>query len=364
MTVTEVADGAYGAYGASGAVPGRGRKSLELVGRDQDMRIIQEFVDGLPAQGGTLLLSGEPGVGKSALLNAAGETATTAGIRVLRASGAEFEDQSFSALNQLLLPLRGELNRLEGLHPDALNIALGFSDGLARDLLVVSNAVLALLGHVAADCPLLVIVDNLQWADRASAVVLGSVARRLPGSQVGLLAAASRHLGRAGRPRRCGRRSARRRPPHRPGRGGHAPRRRRGTPVPRPVRPGPRRPRPGPAGRRLGSPASHLRAQRPRPQPPQHVRRHRGSRRGRRPHRPPRRPGPTAPAANCAPPAKPAATAPPGPPTSSPPRNSRSPGSPPRACPTARSDSASTSPTAPSNPRGSGRRAGPAQAKQ
>jgi DNA-binding CsgD family transcriptional regulator len=189
MTVTEVADRAYGTSGASGAVPARGRKSLELVGRDQDLSVIQEFVDELPAQGGTLLLSGAPGAGKSALLNAAAETAAAAGIRVLRAAGAEFEDQSFSALNQLLLPLRGELNRLDGLHREALDVALGFSDGLARDQLVVSNAVLALLGHGAADCPLLVIVDNLQWADRASALVLGSVARRLPGSQVGLLAA-------------------------------------------------------------------------------------------------------------------------------------------------------------------------------
>jgi hypothetical protein len=188
MTVIEVGDGAYG---LSGVVPcrGRARKLLELVGRDQDMRVIQEFVDELPAQGGTLLLSGEPGVGKSALLNAAGEIAATAGIRVLRAAGAEFEDESFSALNQLLLPLRGELNRLDTLQRNALNVALGFSDGLARDQLVVSNAVLALLCHVAADCPLLLIVDNLQWADRASALALGFVARRLPGSQIGLLAA-------------------------------------------------------------------------------------------------------------------------------------------------------------------------------
>jgi DNA-binding CsgD family transcriptional regulator len=183
--------GSAEAYGLSGVVPCRGRahKPVVLAGRDRDMSVIREFVGELPAQGGTLLLSGEPGAGKSALLNAAGEIAATAGIRVLRAAGAEWEDESFSALNQLLLPLRGELSRLDGLHRDALNVALGFSDGLARDQLVISTAVLALLGHVAADCPLLLIVDNLQWADRASALVLGSVARRLPGSQVGLLAA-------------------------------------------------------------------------------------------------------------------------------------------------------------------------------
>ena len=70
-------------------------------------------------RGGALLLSGEPGVGKSALLDAAEETAAAAGIRVLRAAGAEFEDVSFCGLNQLLLPLRGDLGRLDGVQRDA-----------------------------------------------------------------------------------------------------------------------------------------------------------------------------------------------------------------------------------------------------
>jgi predicted ATPase len=145
------------------------RERPELVGRDRDMTVIREFVAELPARGGTLLLSGEPGVGKSVLLNAAAEMAATAGIRVLRAAGAEFEDESFSGLNQLLLPLRGELSELDGPHRSALSAALGFGDGPARDRLVVSSAVLSLLSHVAADCPLLLIVDDLPWVDQASA---------------------------------------------------------------------------------------------------------------------------------------------------------------------------------------------------
>jgi DNA-binding CsgD family transcriptional regulator len=130
-----------------------------------------------------------PGVGKSALLDAAEEMATRDGVRVLRAAGAEIEDVSFSGLNQLLIPLRGDLNQLDGLQRDVLNVALGFRAGPACDRLAVSDATLGLLCQTAADRPLLLIVDNLQWVDRASAAVLGFVARRLSGSRVGLLAA-------------------------------------------------------------------------------------------------------------------------------------------------------------------------------
>jgi hypothetical protein len=182
MTVIEVPAGIFPHRAWS-------RRPPELAGRDQDLAALRVFVDELSAQGGTLLLSGEPGIGKSALLGAAQEIAATAGIRVLRAAGAEFEDASFAGLNQLLLPLRGCLDRLDGLQRNALNVALGFSDGQAYDQLVVSNAALALLCEAAAGRPLLLIVDNLQWVDRASALVLGFVARRLSGSRIGLLAA-------------------------------------------------------------------------------------------------------------------------------------------------------------------------------
>jgi DNA-binding CsgD family transcriptional regulator len=174
----------------SGIFPGRGlaHRPSELVGRDKDLAVIRAFVYDPSAQGGTVLLSGEPGVGKSALLDAAEQMAAMAGILVLRAAGAEFEDVSFSGLNQLLLPLRGDINRLDEPQRNALNVALGFREGLARDPLVVSNAALALLCQATADRPLLVIVDDLQWVDRASATVLRFAARRLSGSQVGLLA--------------------------------------------------------------------------------------------------------------------------------------------------------------------------------
>ena len=136
-------------YARSGGFPRRGsdHEPLELVGREHDLAVIRAFADEPSAWGGMLLLTGEPGVGKSALLDAAGERATRAGARVLRAAGAEFEDVSFSGLNQILFPLRAGLNRLDDRQRSTLNVALGVSGGLACDPLMMSNAVLALLGN-------------------------------------------------------------------------------------------------------------------------------------------------------------------------------------------------------------------------
>jgi DNA-binding CsgD family transcriptional regulator len=109
---------------------------------------------------------------------------------VLRASGVEFEAGiSFSGLNQTLLPLLAELAHLTAAHRNALNVALGFGEGPAPDRLVVSNATLALLHRAAVARPVLVVIDDLPWLDRASAEVLGFVARRLAGSRVGVLGA-------------------------------------------------------------------------------------------------------------------------------------------------------------------------------
>ena len=81
-----------------------------LTGRDTDLGLIRSFLAHAAARGGALLLSGEPGVGKTALLEAAASTATAAGSLVVRAAGAEFEAEvSFSGLNQLLLPLTEDL---------------------------------------------------------------------------------------------------------------------------------------------------------------------------------------------------------------------------------------------------------------
>jgi DNA-binding CsgD family transcriptional regulator len=169
---------------------GAKRRTRQLVGRDSEMDRIHTFLAAARTDGGALLVTGEPGVGKTDLLHAASEAASAAGTRILRAAGVEFEaETSFSSLNQLVLPLLAELPQLPPVHRDALNVALGFSDGAPPSRLVVSNAALVLLRQAAASRPLLVIIDDLPWLDRASAGVLSFAARRLEGCPVGLLGA-------------------------------------------------------------------------------------------------------------------------------------------------------------------------------
>ncbi|WP_405587635.1 ATP-binding protein [Streptomyces sp. NBC_01190] len=160
-----------------------------LVGRTAELDRICEFL-AAPDRGGALLLSGQAGVGKTVLLSAVADLAAANGTRVLRAAGVEFEaDVSYSGLNQVLFPLADAFGELESAHRDALRVALGFGTGPPPDRLVVSSATLMLLRQVSAAHPLLLVVDDLPWVDRASAAVLGFVARRLAGGRVSFLGA-------------------------------------------------------------------------------------------------------------------------------------------------------------------------------
>ncbi|MFD3457612.1 ATP-binding protein [Streptomyces sp. NPDC058691] len=160
-----------------------------LVGRAKELDRIRAFL-GAADRGGALLLSGQAGVGKTVLLNAVAEAASATGTRVLRAAGVEFEaDVSYSGLNQLLFPLSETFGDLDDTHQEALRVALGFGSGASPNRLVVSSATLMLLRRLAAPDSLLLIIDDLQWVDRASAAVFGFVARRLGGSRVGFLGA-------------------------------------------------------------------------------------------------------------------------------------------------------------------------------
>ena len=161
-----------------------------LIGRGADIKSVCGFVDGAAVRGGALLVSGEAGVGKTALLDVAALHAEVAESRVVRAAGAEFEAEvSFSGLNMVLHPLLDGLAVLPPLHRQALSVALGLDAGVPADRLVLSNAVLALLRDAAVTRPVLVVVDDLPWLDRASSLVLASAVRRLAGTRVGFLAA-------------------------------------------------------------------------------------------------------------------------------------------------------------------------------
>src|SRR5262245_4697061 len=110
-------------------------------------------------------------------------------MRVLRAAGAEFEAAlSFAGLSRLLLSVLDQLDELDAADQQALRIALGLGDGRASDELAVSGATLRLLQMVAEAQPLLVVVDDVNWLDRASSAVLAYVARRAAGTHMALIA--------------------------------------------------------------------------------------------------------------------------------------------------------------------------------
>jgi DNA-binding CsgD family transcriptional regulator len=136
-----------------------------------------------------LVVRGEAGVGKTALLDYLAEQAT--GGRVAHASGVESEmELAYAGVHQLLTPMLDRLERLPGPQREALRTAFGLSAGPAPDRFLVGLATLSLLADAAEEHPLLCLVDDAQWLDRASAQVLGFVARRLVAESVALVFAA------------------------------------------------------------------------------------------------------------------------------------------------------------------------------
>jgi hypothetical protein len=140
-------------------------------------------------RGGALVVRGEAGVGKSALLEYA--VGTAADMRVARAAGVESEmELAFASVHLLCAPLLDRLEDLPGPQRDALGAAFGLRAGGAPDRFLVALAVLTLLSEVAEERPLLCVVDDAQWLDQASAQVLAFAARRLLAEPVGLIFAA------------------------------------------------------------------------------------------------------------------------------------------------------------------------------
>ncbi|MFJ4653176.1 AAA family ATPase [Nocardia sp. NPDC088792] len=160
-----------------------------LVGREVERDLITAFVLG---QAGTpvLVLRGEPGVGKTAVLDMAADLAAVQGIRVLRAAALEYEaDLKFGALNQLLHPLSDGIDELGPAHREALNVIMGLEPGAMPSQLIAGAATLALLQAAATEDALLLIVDDVQWLDLPSAMALSYAARRWTGTNLRLLVA-------------------------------------------------------------------------------------------------------------------------------------------------------------------------------
>ena len=160
-----------------------------LHGRRVEREVLDRLLEAVRGgQSRVLVVSGEPGVGKTALLQSAIESAP--GFRVARAVGVESEmELAFAALQQLCAPMLDRLDRLPAPQREALGVAFGLRAGDAPDRFLVGLAVLSLLAEVAEEQPLVCVVDDAQWLDLASAQALVFVARRLLAESVALVLA-------------------------------------------------------------------------------------------------------------------------------------------------------------------------------
>jgi DNA-binding CsgD family transcriptional regulator len=160
---------------------------IPLKGRRREREQLDDLVTAVRAgESRALVLRGEPGVGKSALLDYVAQRASS--CRVTRAAGVQSEmELAYAGLHQLCAGLLDRLGRLPGPQRDGLRTAFGMSGAAAPDRFLVGLAALNLLCAAAEDRPLICLVDDAQWFDRASAQVLAFVARRLSAEAVGLV---------------------------------------------------------------------------------------------------------------------------------------------------------------------------------
>lgn len=151
-----------------------------IVGRADELALLSSAIQDVRATGSALLLRGDPGVGKTALLHWAEEYARQADMHVLRAVGVEPERElAFAALHQILYPLLDQMDSLPLAQQTALHRAFGAEDDAAPDRFAISAAALALVRHAARTKPVLLVVDDAHWIDPSSAQVLGFIQRRV-----------------------------------------------------------------------------------------------------------------------------------------------------------------------------------------
>ncbi|MEU0965794.1 AAA family ATPase [Streptomyces sp. NPDC005917] len=150
-----------------------------MIGRDQELSVLRGLLaDAATGKGSSLLIHGDAGVGKSALLRAVGADASESRFRVLRTSGVETEQWlPFAALQLLLQPAARDAEGLPATHRRTLNDVFGATESEPQ-IFRVGLAVLELLADIAARRPLLLLLDDLQWMDSSSRDVLRFVARR------------------------------------------------------------------------------------------------------------------------------------------------------------------------------------------
>jgi tetratricopeptide (TPR) repeat protein len=160
-----------------------------LLGRDREIAALDGAVLAAFEQGAALLVIGEPGIGKSALLAVAQATATAAGCTVLRAAGVESETHlPFGGLHQTLAPLLRHLPGLPRAQRDAVATAFGLADGANPDLFLIAEASVALVLRERVERPLVVVVDDMHWLDPQSHQILAFLAHRGIGAGISVIA--------------------------------------------------------------------------------------------------------------------------------------------------------------------------------
>ena len=174
------------------AHPRRQGRPTGLTDRRAECGALGRIVDAVCAgESRALVVRGDPGVGKTVLLDYLAGRASDSGCRVTRATGVQSEmELAFAGLHQLCAPMLNGAEQLPVPQRDTLRTALGVAAGPPPDRFLVALAVLSLLSEAAGDRPLICVVDDVQWLDRASAQALGFAARRLAADSVGLVFAA------------------------------------------------------------------------------------------------------------------------------------------------------------------------------
>jgi DNA-binding CsgD family transcriptional regulator len=151
-----------------------------LAGREHELALLDERLTAAGDRGGALVVRGDAGIGKSALLQAARRSAVDRGLASLVTAGFQAETHvAFAGLHRLLRPVLGSLDRLPGPQRAAIQAAFGLREAVTPDFFLIALAALDLLSEMAAAAPLLLVIDDAQWLDVATCDVLTFVARRL-----------------------------------------------------------------------------------------------------------------------------------------------------------------------------------------
>jgi hypothetical protein len=160
-----------------------------MVGREREIAVLSQILDQAAAGAGSaVVLRGDAGIGKTALLAEAQRLAARREIRTLACSGVRTEAHlPFAGLHQLLRPVLPLVSSLPAEQADLLHAALGLDESVLADLYRVALAALELLAVVAAKMPLLVVADDTHWLDRASADVLAFTARRIAAEPIAMV---------------------------------------------------------------------------------------------------------------------------------------------------------------------------------